>query len=219
MHNNIRISDAKSDGPKTNGGVKTSEDTHREKFIQKHDNIKRINNMIIHGAKEQTVRTTSMKWHNDMVLAHNICWTVIERSWEFKKIYRIGKEEVGKCRPLKVIFKTADEKQQIMENLNKLKNVSEYKDIFITHDYTRVERDLIREWVEKAKKKSEKCAVSIWKVRGNPKEGLYLKRIFTRKRREERKDDDQINNPTSTHEGVQERAIHRGNTMPVNLYS
>ena len=72
---------------------------------------------------------------------------------------------------------------------------------------------------EKAKKKSEKCAVSIWKVRGNPKEGLYLKRIFTRKRREERKDDNQINNPTSTHKGVQERAIHRGNTMPANLYS
>ena len=159
-----------------------------ELYSQKHDERKRELNIIIHGAKEQRHPNTDRSWYNDQALVKNICFQIEEKSWEFKQVYRIGKYSGEKPRPIKVIFQTIKEKSFIMENLSKLKGVTEFIGIGITHDYTKVERALLQEWKMKAERKSEQHDKSIWKVRGNPKEGLYLKRFFVRKSRKIQKD-------------------------------
>ena len=57
-----------------------------------------------------------------------------------------------------------------------------YKGISVTDDYTINEREMIREFVKKAKKENEKEDKDkesnyIWRVRGCPKNGLTIKRL------------------------------------------
>ena len=46
--------------------------------------------------------------------------------------------------------------------------------ISITGDYTNSERDLIKIWVKKAAEKSAQDSNYVYRVRGNPKNGLRL---------------------------------------------
>ena len=72
-----------------------------------------------------------------------------------------------------------------MVNLNRLKgSVEEFGRISITEDYTNSEREQIKSWVTKAREKSEQDPENIYKVRGNPKNGLRLV-SFTRQKSNE----------------------------------
>ena len=76
------------------------------------------------------------------------------------------------------------EKDLVMSNLWKLKHAAEnLKRLRITDDYTQNERSLIREWVDKANEENgkEENSQYIFKVRGTPKNGLFLQK-FTRKK-------------------------------------
>ena len=72
-----------------------------------------------------------------------------------------------------------EEKNLIMARLSNLKNAEEsIKKVSVTDDYTVDERNEIRAWVEKAKKKNEdETDDVVWKVRGTPKNGLRLARF------------------------------------------
>lgn len=68
-----------------------------------------------------------------------------------------------------------------MINLTKLKDQQKYEAISITDDLTQTERKLIKHWLEKAKERNEKENDDhIWRVRGSPSRGLYLKRTTRR---------------------------------------
>ena len=71
-----------------------------------------------------------------------------------------------------------------MENLNKLKNAPEkLRNISVTDDYTKEERQIIRSKVDEATKKTQEEGDGkyIWKVRGSPKNGLRLMRFMIKK--------------------------------------
>ena len=94
---------------------------------------------------------------------------------------RLGKQNANKKRPLKLRMNSEKEKMEIMSRLKFLKNAEEkFKKISITDDYTIAERAQIKEWKEKATiKNNEENQDSgyIWKVRGNPKNGIRLVRF------------------------------------------
>ena len=59
----------------------------------------------------------------------------------YKSIQRLGKPDTNPKRPIKLIMNNENEKDQIMKNLNKLKNADErLKKISVTDDYTIVRK-------------------------------------------------------------------------------
>ena len=73
------------------------------------------------------------------------------------------------------------EKQNVMSNLNKLKNTEDrFKNLNVTDDYSIGERDEIKRWVGKAKAKNAEegeCSKYVWRVRATPKNGMRLAKI------------------------------------------
>ena len=78
-------------------------------------------------------------------------------------------------RPLKIVMKSVDDKSKIMSNLRHLKGTEEeFGKLSVKDDYTNHEREEIKAWVQKAKAKSENDPDRVYKVRGDPKNGLRL---------------------------------------------
>ena len=103
------------------------------------------------------------------------------------QIERIGKEvedENGSTpkRPIKLTMTNEEDKEKMLNNLKALKGNPVYKGISITADYTYSERQLIRDFRERAKEKNENEMANqsgyIWTVRGTPNNGLSLKRFI-----------------------------------------
>ena len=68
-----------------------------------------------------------------------------------------------------------------MSNLNKLRNADmALRGISVRDDYTQEEKKLIRAMNEEARKKNEAENVSLWKVRGTPKNGLRVVKVTAR---------------------------------------
>ena len=72
-----------------------------------------------------------------------------------------------------------------MGSLRNLKDNDSYKGISIKEDYTINERNLIKSYIDQAKAMNEieraKKSTVIYKLRGTPKNGLFLKRFTTQK--------------------------------------
>ena len=78
-------------------------------------------------------------------------------------------------------MKSIEDKEQVMKNLNKLKNAdAALRGISVRDDYTLEERKLIRTMNEEAKKRNEAEKVTHWKVRDTPKNGLKVVKVTAR---------------------------------------
>ena len=96
-------------------------------------------------------------------------------------ITRLGKpnQEIQK-RTVKVVMSTNIDTDYVMRNLKRLKNTeNKFGKIRVTNDYTSGEREQIKNWVKKVEEKSSGDSNFIYRVRGDPKNGLRLV-AFTR---------------------------------------
>ena len=98
-----------------------------------------------------------------------------------KSIIRLGKSNEKKTRPLKITMPSTEEKENVMNSLKRLKGCEEFRKVRVTYDYTRHERELIKQKVKEAEERSQTDAEKIWRVRGDPKTGLRLKNFARRK--------------------------------------
>ena len=102
-----------------------------------------------------------------------------------KFMVRIGKKEDGKARPLKVTFHNESDKIKVLDNLKQLKGKSDFDGISIKDDFTISERNLVKEYVQKANEKNQSEPVDsefVWRVRGSPKNRLFLKKVMKEKK-------------------------------------
>ena len=72
-----------------------------------------------------------------------------------KNVIRIGERPQGN-RPLKVEFRDAVERDDILEKLHKFVNNGKYKSISITENLTNLERNTVKSWLALAKEKNTK---------------------------------------------------------------
>jgi len=161
-----------------------------EERIEERDKKVRENNIIIHGCIEKDSDDQDKTFVQDML--KEISVGIVNT----KSITRVGKTDSGKSRPIKVSFNNIDEKIKVMSNLRFLKGKDTYNKVSITEDYTISERNMIRDYVERAKQQNRELgdeAKSIIVVRGSPKNGLYLKEIMKEKRAVTPKDTAQTN--------------------------
>ena len=154
-------------------------EARNEQLTQEREIKERSTNLIIHVVAE--MRESDSPRTEDEVFAKSLL-EAIDVKVNYKSIRRLGKPDINPKRPIKLIMN--NENDQIMKNLNKLKNADErLKKISVTDDYTGDERHLIKTSVQKANTKNceeEDNSKFVWKVRGSPKNGLRLVK-FTRR--------------------------------------
>ena len=100
-----------------------------------------------------------------------------------KVAVRLGKQEEGKVRPIKVIVNSEKARNAILGSLPNLKGQETYNGVSVTEDYTITERQQIKSFAIKATElNNRESADSIheWKVRGTPKNGLQIKKFKKR---------------------------------------
>lgn len=97
------------------------------------------------------------------------------------KTERIGtftpeKDKNEDYRPLKVTFQNEDDKEKVLKTICK-RGCMKYR---VTEDLSKNERDLVKEWCRKARELNSKKEDENfqWKVRGSPRTGLYMKKVF-----------------------------------------
>ena len=155
---------------------KAIEEAKNDERVEESEQEKRAKNFIIHGADEYGENVKEIQEADDYyvkdILDH------LGTSHQPVKIMRLGKPNERKMRPIKVIMSTKEAKEKVMSSLRKLKGTEDdFGKISITEDFTQTEREKIREWNVKAKAKSDQDAEYTYKVRGDPKNGLVLKRF------------------------------------------
>ena len=141
--------------------------------IEESEIEKRSKNFIIHGADEIGDSPDDIKKEDQGYVL-----TILEKleiSSSPESVLRLGKPNERKKRPIKVTLKNKAEKTKLMNKLGKLKGTEEELGrISITDDHTASEREEIKKWVTKAKEKTEEDPDKVYKVRGDPKNGLRL---------------------------------------------
>ena len=149
----------------------------REKIEEKIEDERKLSNednIIIHGLEEDKEET------------HFVGQLLKDLNVNTKPNYvsRIGKGSTNSARPIKVVFKDSHVKYRFMSRLKELKRHDKYSKISITDDLTRIERDLLKEWKERANKRNQKETNKeyVWRVRGSPRKRLYLKKIYCKAR-------------------------------------
>ena len=91
---------------------------------------------------------------------------------------RLGEIKEIKGRTIKMEMKSNKDKDKVMSNPKFLKGTEDYfGKIRITDDFTRSERDMIRDMVKKAEAKSVEDPNNAYRVRGDPKNRLHLIRV------------------------------------------
>ena len=147
--------------------------TRNEERVEEREKEKRSKNFIIHGLAEEGDDSAVIKDNDTKIIARFLEKMGIES--EPESFSRLGKPNEGKKRTLKIVMKTNHEKEKVLGNLNGLKNtVEEFGRISVTDDYTINEREEIKSWIKKAEEKSAQDPEQVYKVRGNPKNGLRL---------------------------------------------
>ena len=152
-----------------------------EELEEEKERKSRACNLIIHGVSENETDRKPLKAFDEDFLVNFI--NAIGASAVIKAVFRLGKKEEGKTRPLKVILEHEAAKNEILSNLGSLKGLEAYKGISVTEDYTINEREQIKSFVTKAKELNEKEPEDSrfeWKVRGTPKNGLQVKKFRKR---------------------------------------
>ena len=80
---------------------------------------------------------------------------------------RLGVEEHGKTRPLKVKFSCADTARRLLGNAKELRNTTDYKKCYIAPDRTKEERDARKKLVDEMKRLIETEPTKYYYIRNN----------------------------------------------------
>ena len=134
---------------------------------------RREKNMILHGVEENESQT------DDDFVRNFLSIVGADATPESKT--RLGNKVDGKIRPLRLVMKSTEEKDRVMSRLVNLKNADDrYRKVSVRDDYSIEERNLIKQWSDKAAAKNQAENTNEYKVRGNPKNGLRLVRVTKR---------------------------------------
>ena len=143
---------------------------HRKRTEEERE--KREGNLIIYQVEESDSVNAEDRKEYDTIFFNALCVEGLKlEKVPTKNIIRLGKkdEKDERIRPMKVVLENKNDKEKIMKNVNELaKAEPKFKNISISHDYTKDEREAIKSKVAEAKEKSEKDLKYTYKVRGPP---------------------------------------------------
>ena len=153
-------------------------EARNEELEEEREQKLRSKNVIIHGVSESKENDDKKAEDHDQNFV-KMLFKDANTTICFKYCKRIGQKNDQNKRPIKVILQSENEKATLINSLSNLKGKDTYKGVSVTEDFTRNQRDIIKIWNDKAKQKTreEQDETTVWRVRGDPKNGLYLKKF------------------------------------------
>ena len=113
------------------------------------DRERRKNNVIIYNLPE-TDPSRDKTWFIDL------CKRIFDINVNVTKILRLGKHVENRARPLLVVVDDLSHKEFLVSHSYYLRRHSEYKDVYITTDMTKYQREKHRKLVQELKQRREK---------------------------------------------------------------
>ena len=100
-------------------------------------------NLVIFGIPEQTGSglTSRSAKDKDAQVVDSILEEVARRKVVFEVKFRIGQKEEGKDRPIVLKLRNQHEKYEILDNCSRLKDHSQWQNVYIRPDLTKLQRD------------------------------------------------------------------------------
>lgn len=143
----------------------------REEEAKENDKQRRSRNVIVHGVVEKETNEDKL-WVEQLLKDTHANVTV-------KRITRLGKPNEDKKRPILICLSEESEKLKLLGNLPTLKGNQKYSRVSITEDLTPDERKQLRKLSSEAKELNaeENSSTDMWRVRGNSKNGFFLKKV------------------------------------------
>ena len=114
---------------------------------------KRKQNIVVHGMKEDDpmmTRTPAQTWMEiaERIIGHGL---KLDPMKHIVETHRIGSPSQDKVRPLRIKLKSVESKIEVLKRAKCLKDVEEYKKVYISPDLTRDQQLLDKELREKVK--------------------------------------------------------------------
>ena len=159
-------------------------EARNEQLAEEAEQKQRAGNFIVHGVAEISGEVSAAKKHDEEFIKTLMVDLGLET--QSKALYRLGQRDDTReqsKRPIKVVMSSETEKELVMANLKNLKGKENYRRISITDDHTIKERNMVQEFVKKAKAANENEDSNSgfeWKVRGSPKNGMSIKKFKKR---------------------------------------
>ena len=126
-----------------------------KKTEEERDLENRRKNVVIYRVPEKKTESVVDRKTSDMVFVKDLLDGVFSMKvddQDIEKLYRLGRFEEDKTRPLLVAFRNIEQKDQIMENLRNLRQpIEKFRGIGVSHDLHPKERDERKRLVEEAK--------------------------------------------------------------------
>jgi hypothetical protein len=111
-------------------------------------------NNIIFGVEEPSGDRKERE-EKDKVYINNLCTEMEADEAELEEIRRLGIKKVGKSRPLRIRWKSVEDKDDFMSKLGNLKNCeAKYRKIDIRHDLTPDQQKQLKEAKKEAKERT-----------------------------------------------------------------
>ena len=179
-----------NDGKKTEEQPRTTKDFRkimreaREAEVAEELEQKRRNrNVILHGVPEQDATDKDHARASDESYITYLFET-LQLCPKYRSFTRLGSKGNNRSRPIKITLEYEEDKTTLMSRLVNLKENAYFKGLSVTDDYTQMQRQTIKEWIDKANVRNdqeEPNSLYTWKARGTPKNGMFLKRVQRRK--------------------------------------
>ena len=157
-----------------------------EKKKEEVDKEQREANLIIYRAKESNKENSEERQNEDKQFFDALCNDILGIGpVKTKNIIRLGKkndldDEQKPPRPLKIVLEDKIYRNKVLQNCDKLGEAEDlFKNISVSPDYNKDEREKIRALATEAKKKSEEDLNFVYRVRGPPW-NLRLKKFAKR---------------------------------------
>ena len=157
-------------------------DAKNSERVESTERLKRERNIIVYGAYDSynDEGNPTETQDQDTEFIKNL-FIIIGVTATPQSITRLGKPDLERTRPLKLVMATTENKEQVMKRLVNLKYAPDtYRKICVRDDLTIEERNLIKAWQKTAGEQNEAENTDVYKVRGTPKNGLRLVKLTKR---------------------------------------
>ena len=127
----------------------------KEKLVR--DTVDKVKCVVIFGIKEEKNVNRLEREQKEKEKVNEVLKEVIDENQPMgmvEEVYRIGKFEEGKYRPIKIKFTTQARAEEVISNAPKLAGKEKFKKVWINRDMDRDERDVLKTLVEQAKQKN-----------------------------------------------------------------
>jgi len=126
-----------------------------KKSAEERDIENRKRNIILYRVPEKVTDNVAERKGSDATFVTDLLeavWNMSITEQDIEKMYRLGRWEEDKVRPLLVTFKNAEVKEHIMANLRDLSQpVEKFRGIGVSHDLHPKEREELKKMVEVAR--------------------------------------------------------------------